>query len=472
MRIEKLDGRRERKILAAMITDPIVLGRIAAKWEDDLFSAPWSNLVAGWCVDYFRQYKEPPKRAIENLHAAWAEKRRDRETAQLVAKFLESVSDEHEREEAVNAEHVLDLAGKHFNHVRASKVIDAAQGELDSGNADGAWGVLTAGRQVDVGVGAVSKVFDEAELDAVWKEEEPPVVEYPGALGWFFKGQLTADAFVAFQGPEKSGKTWWLIDLAWRAMLQRKRVAFFEVGDMSDRQIRKRLLSRCARHPFQSTNPDRSWPCEVKIPASIRKPRKGEQVATVTWKRKTFDAPLSKKVAAEKIAELMKVKLKSQRPFFRLSVHPTISISVDGIRSALRSWEVQEDWVPEVVVIDYADILAPIDARMDKRDQINHTWAALRAMSQELHCLVATATQADSDSYGRVTMSRSNFSEDHRKLAHVTGIVGINVTEEEKKKGISRLNWIVLREGEYVSGRCVHVAGCLPLANPAVASDF
>jgi hypothetical protein len=51
-------------------------------------------------------------------------------------------------------------------------------------------------------------------------------------------------------------------------------------------------------------------------------------------------------------------------------------------------------------------------------------------------------------------------------------MIGINVSEEEKENGQSRLNWIVLRDDEFVTTKCIHLAGCIPLMNPAIKSTF
>ena len=95
---------------------------------------------------------------------------------------------------------------------------------------------------------------------------------------------------------------------------------------------------------------------------------------------------------------------------------------------------------------------------------------ALRALSLERHCLVASATQADADSYDRYTLGMSNFSESKTKLAHVTGMLGLNQTEEEKKKGITRINKILAREEEAVATDTVSVIGHLATGQPLIAS--
>jgi hypothetical protein len=76
---------------------------------------------------------------------------------------------------------------------------------------------------------------------------------------------------------------------------------------------------------------------------------------------------------------------------------------------------------------------------------------------------VVAPTQADAASYEQHTQKMKNFSEDKRKLAHVTGLIGLNQTDTEKGGGIMRLNWIVLREAPFEARRCLYVAQCLPL---------
>jgi hypothetical protein len=145
--------------------------------------------------------------------------------------------------------------------------------------------------------------------------------------------------------------------------------------------------------------------------------------------------------------------------------------TVADVRASLDE-KIKGGWIPDVVVIDYADILAPeAGAKLqDFRHQTNETWKALRRLSQDYHVLVVTATQSDAASYEARLVTRKNFSEDKRKLSHVTGMVGLNQTEEEKSRGIYRLNWIVLREGVFYEARCVTSAGSLALANPAMLS--
>ena len=166
----------------------------------------------------------------------------------------------------------------------------------------------------------------------------------------------------------------------------------------------------------------------------------------------------------------MKRKIGSRQSYLKLSVHPNSTLSVSGIKNILRTWE-QEEWVPDIIVIDYADILDMDSYKLEGRDRINETWKQLRSLSQIYHCLVITATQADAGSYDATLIRRCNFSEDKRKFAHVTGMVGINQTDPvEKELGVMRFNWLKLRDGKYSENVCVYIAGCLAVASPMIKS--
>lgn len=471
MKVEKYDSTQEKMVLTAMVTDKVVLGRVAAKWADEMFPDRWSNLIADWCVDYHRRLGEAPGEAITGLFTAWAGvENRDKDTVEAVEKFLRTLSDAFERETPLNPDYLTEMAADCFNRAKMSRLADAVKGHLSMGRIGEAKAIFQGFAPVDMGSDEGKDLFrDKEAVASTFDGPSTPLVTYPDAVGRFFGSELTRDSLVAFMGPEKSGKSFWLIDLAFRAVLQRKRVAFFEVGDMSERQISTRFLTRVARNPARS--PDGKWPYEVKIPTAIRPSREFSEPADVDSDVQSYDRPLDYRSAWKACRRLMMIKVKSNNSYFRMKVYPNSTVNVAGIRSALQGL-VREGWVPDVIVIDYADILAAPAGNMEVRDQINTTWKQLRALSQETRCLVVTATQADAESYDKALLGKRNFSEDKRKLSHATGVVGINVTHAEKEAGITRLNWIVLREGEFSHRRCVHVAGCLPIANPCVVSSF
>jgi len=464
MKIAKHDANEEKRILTGMVVNDVVLGRIAVRWrEDGLFRVRWANLVGGWCVSYYGRYGKAPQGDIEGLFESWAERANDDNTVDLVDRFLASLSDEYEEESAdINPDYLVDLAGEHFNAVLLERMSETVGGHLDRGDTTKALETVAKWDRVEMGVGTgVDVLSNEDAIREAFEARADPLIQYPGALGQFFGDQLGRDEFVGLTGASGRGKTWWLLDIAWMAVRQNRRVAFFEVGDMSQHQIMRRFMCRVAGRP---TKP----PYEFEVPVNITRGH-GEHVASVETETRVFKGPLHWQQAWE---SCQKKTRRHKKELLRLSVHPNSSINVKGIMSILDVWE-RDGWVPDVLVIDYADILSiPVGYSPGDRDAINETWKQLRNISQTRHILVVTATQADAASYEAYTIRRGNFSDDRRKNDHVTAMLGINATEEEQKDGIFRLNWTKRREEAYMESRCVHVAGCLYLGRPHMKSTF
>jgi hypothetical protein len=466
MKVEKRDAGPAKRILTAMITDSSVCGRIAAHWADGgLFRGKWENLVGGWCVRHYRHYEKSPGREIETAFGRWAEDAKDPDTVKLVENFLGALSAEYEQRSPENADYVVDLAAQHFNRNKMRKSAEAVLADLEQGDDARARERFNQHTHIELGVGAgIDVVNDRGAMREAFKAAQNDFFQYNEGLKYFFDGTLCPDSLIGFQASMKRGKTFWQIDLAWRAMLAKLRVAFFEIGDMSQNQIMRRFGSRAAFRPIRATPKHRP----VLYPTFLEIDSHGKKCA-VTHKRGYFRKPLDWRTAW-KACKKITGDLESRETFLRLSCHPTKSVSVPDIVSILESWE-RARWVPQIIVIDYADLLAPINAR-EPLHQIEENWAAMRALSMQRHCLVVTATQAKATALRAETMNESHFSGNQLKYAHCNGMVGLAMTVAEKKLGITRVNWLARREGEFDTEREAHVAGALAIAQPAIKSIF
>lgn len=466
MKIEKRSGSDEKRILTGMIVDRAVLGRIAHSWtKEGLFKSKWANTVGGWCIAYFNKYDDAPKKSIEGIFDVWA-KNKDKETAALVERFLSTLSEQYEDlSKEINSDYIIDLAGEYFHKVAIRNLADNLNAYIDTGEVSKAQKTIDKFGKIEVGVGSgIDVLRDKSAIRKAFEANREPLITYPGDLGKFFEDALCRDSLISFMAPEKRGKTFWLLDISWRGMLQHRKVAFFAIGDLSQDQMMRRFQIRAARRPEK--------PKTIKYPLSISIDKE-DPFAVVDFEERVFKDRLSWKEGYKACASVLK-KTRTDDTLLQLSCHPSSTLSVAGLEGILRSWERGgKPWIPDVIVIDYADLLAPpAGIALETREAVNATWKAMRALSQKRHCLVVTATQADAASYNATTIGASNFSEDKRKLAHVNGLIGINQTHEEKESGIQRLNWVVLRESEFNTQRCIHVAGCLGIANPAIRSTF
>ncbi len=464
MQITTHSGEPEREILAALVLNETVLGRVAAQGTSNLFVSKWSNVVAGWCLKHFQKFQEAPQRAVGSYFNDWMQSSHSDEEVRDVDSFLSSLSGQY-GEKTFNPEHILDIAGKHFNKVKLTRLVQSVQMDLDANELAKADALVTNYSRIELGVGAGVELYndDEAARSTFDEDVREPLVVYRGALGDFFGRVLRRGGFISFLGPEKAGKSYWLLDVAFRALEQRRKVAYLQVGDLTEVEAKERFLVRAARHPL--------WPETIKIPTELTPPanQKDDKPANVVHKEMVFKEGLGAKRAVESCKKLREEVIRSKKAYFRLSCHPNYSLDVSGIRAILDGWE-RDGFLADVVVIDYADVIAPPAGYKDFREQTHMTWMNLRSLSMDKHILLVTATQSDAASYNVRLLTRKNFSEDKRKISHVTGIVGINVDSDEKENDQCRLNWVVMRERRYSWKNVVHVAGCLAIANPALKS--
>lgn len=449
-----------RTVLVGMVTSDAVLSRLTPKWEKGgLFASRWENLLGFWCVSYFRKYAKAPNKAIEGLFARWAaEHAGDKETVGLVEDFLAGLAGEYaSKAKSLNPEFVVDQAAEHFNEVRLARLRDEIDGDISAGKGSDAFKRLANFRKVEIGLGSYVKVFQDEDA---WKRavrsgvQAESLVKYPGALGEFYGPALARDNFVAFLAPMKRGKSFLMYDLAHRAVMQRRRVAYFQVGDLTEDQQLARIAVRTLRRPLRAS--------KYRYPVSIEKDKP-------VWEERVVKDSITEEEAWARAKKWHLEKVKSADDYLRLSTHANSSLTVEALNARLEDWQA-DGWVPDIVVIDYADILAAPPGYSESRDGVNHNWKALRRLSQERHCLVVTATQANAASFNERNLDMSHFSEDNRKFAHVTGMVGLNQVDEEKKAGVMRLNWIVLREQEFHRRDFVCVVPCLAIGDPCVLS--
>lgn len=465
MKVEEFNsGDTERQLTAAMIMSRTVLGRIADQWTGGgLFSSRWANTVGSLAVEHFRNHGKAPRRGIISMFQQWAERHHEQsDVIETTDRFLEAVLEQQVIKQGdLNSGYLLDLAGRHFNRVRGRKLADELQAADQANRPEKIVELLGNYREVNLGEEEVVDFFQDKEAHrAAFEDDQTALFKYPGALGKFYGNAFGREQFITLLAPEKRGKTNHLLDYAFTASTQRCRTAFFEIGDLSRNQIMRRFQVHAAQHPWR--------PGTVQIP---KKMRVRNNIAEVQTEAKVFTEGLSWKKLGRELNAIKRDTIKSSEPYLKIVTAPAGTVSVENIKDRCNRWQ-RDGWVADIVIIDYADLLAPPIGFRDPREKINATWEALRGLSLSEHVLVITATQANRAAYTAGTLKMEHSSEDKRKMAHVTGALGLNCNENEKASGVMRQNWLVLREAPFLPSRCVYVAGCMALSKPCMLSSM
>jgi len=461
LKATRYDGQELRRVLAGMATDRTVCARIASQWKrGGLFDTSWANLAGGWCVGFYQKYGDAPNGQLQVIFEDWVKKgQQDIETVKGVEHFLSFVSDEWSQSKPPNSEQLLDMAKHCFDRVKVRELIDAANEDLELDNPKDALTRFSSASETELGMGSVLQpVSDFLFFQHAWDADNArPLVHFPGPLGNFLGDTFSRESLVAFMGPDKTGKSFWLQECAIRALKGRNRVAYFELGDLQQDEVALRLGRRATMRP--------RWPGTVSYPVGIRFDE--EKKVRVKHEKRVFEEELTASMAYKALRRVCRGRDDMLQLFCRASR----TISAEGVHSVLTEFG-RNGWFADVVILDYADILAPPSGVRETLDQIDETWSRLHRIGQESHCLVVTATQSNAAAYGekQATLGRKHFSGRKTKLAHVNAMLGINYTEADKDLGIMRLNWVVRRNAAFKETTTVTVAGCLDVCCPVILS--
>lgn len=470
MRTEQFDGTLERTVVGALVMQRQALTRIAQFWRKPdpgkvgPLPSRWASLVGQWCVDYLAENKDAPGRMINAIFGRWAARREaqgDPATVKLVESFLANLVDERALYGDEGIEYVVGVAAALMQRAALRSLIESLQEEVDAEQLDAAVKRVEGFRKIDTGGQDYTVLRDRPALEASLSETEARVlIRFPGDLGRFYGDSLARSCFVSFVGPEKRGKTFHALDMAVTALQQRRRVAFFEVGDMTRNQVLRRLAVRLAQRPLNA--------CTLRYPAALQWENSDNDAgAEVVWEERVFDEPLTVEEVWDSIEEFHEYYVRHDDDFLRLVCRPAQTVSVPAIKAQLEAWD-NEGWEADVVIIDYADLL--VGHGHDTRERTNDVWTRLSALRQERDCLVVTATQASAKAYTMQLLRMDAFSEDKRKNAHVTGMVGLNRTERERARGVMRLNWATDVRDEESGHKIVWTAPCFATCSTAVRS--
>lgn len=457
---EKVDSGIEKQIVIALATNEEFLGKAAGLVDTTLFQSPHAARVADWCLTYWRKYSDPPMKELELMFGKWVENEEPREQeSEAVSELLSHLSDLYDQTPVINAPHLAASTATYLNK-RKLTLLSERTGELARrGDIEDGIALVQSFRQVRDGQRCSYDLLGgKAITDKTYAEPADSIIcmgDQPAQQ--FFGRSLRRGAFIGIQGPEKRGKSWWCMEFVYRALRSRKKVALFVVGDETDTEINMRWDVRVAGIPIH--------PQVVEKPYEISLEKDGNESHPVVLRNRiVFDHGIDPRIAADAHKTFKRrFRLREDEVHIKAFNYPSGTINVQGIDDELKKERDESGFVPDVIVIDYMDILAPEKERRDLRDQSNETWARTKRLAQEWSACVIAPTQADADSYDVRTQSMKNFSNDKRKNAHVNALIGLNQTTEEKEMGVMRLNWILRRDSDFNSKKCLWVAQCLPL---------
>tara|TARA_B100001121_G_scaffold308034_1_gene330996 strand:- start:5582 stop:6973 length:1392 start_codon:yes stop_codon:yes gene_type:complete len=118
--------------------------------------------------------------------------------------------------------------------------------------------------------------------------------------------------------------------------------------------------------------------------------------------------------------------------------YPTKSASTNTIRAHL-SRLVKRGITPGMVIVDYADLLKPIQMRKEKREELGSIYEELRALSTEFQCPVWTASQTNRSGLSAEVITMEQISEAFNKCFVADFIFSVSRTIEDKQNNQGKI---------------------------------
>ncbi len=266
------------------------------------------------------------------------------------------------------------------------------------------------------------------DIEEVFREESK-MFKFPGQLGQYLGG-YDRGWLVAIAASFKKGKSFFMQEIAVAAMQQRLKVAFFSLEmyrAASNERFYKRLLGAGSDEDGPAVYP--CFDCGYNQDGSCNKSERTNRIPLtvngskppfsynnkytpctycrteypkdyqLAWWKEVINRPAFNKPHVEKHIDAMAKLYKNS---YRFKNYPRFSANTSDIIRDLDILERTDDFVPDVIIIDYGDILRPEDnGPTTGTEQLDSTWKNLSRLAGERHALVVTASQVTRASMDR-----------------------------------------------------------------------
>ncbi|WP_291797256.1 Hint domain-containing homing endonuclease [Lutibacter sp.] len=133
----------------------------------------------------------------------------------------------------------------------------------------------------------------------------------------------------------------------------------------------------------------------------------------------------------------------------RTRAFPKFTATVGDIEHELNMMEDNEGFIPDVLTIDYDDLILPERFYDNGRDGHDEIYKKLGGLVQRKNICGFLAIQTNREGAKKKSSKTTDIGQDWRKFQHLDGLIMLNQTDIEKKSGILRIGMGKLRDGEF-----------------------
>ena len=493
IRVEDIDNTIEDIIITGMIVDTPFLREISRAALPEYFTTDINRILVNWIREYFfANENNSPGEEMDDIFKL-NQGELDTDEAIVVRKFLKRINEDYSGKE-FNRDYVRPKAFKHLELNAYRYKLDLIKKELRRENLEGAKEIFNGtSKEIFDQVTQWKSLSDMDLLHSWWDERKYPAMDFSGELGRYMPN-IERGRLYAMLGPPKRGKSYWLLEWAFHGAFNNLNVVFFSL-EMDEHEVDSRWKERLSGQavmtekskvfsiPVKDCVHNQKGTCEIPECTSL-----GTSIYDGKLREAYTDHPEHKPCTICEGDELfkptywmiekeiprlsLKGAIKAQEEMDRLAgsdrvkiiTFPIASVTVKDLEQALSELELHEGFIPDMVVVDYADILKE-DIRLgDKRHRVGDNWQKLSRMAKTRNAIVVTASQGNRSSAKKNRLDVDDVSEDFSKVMTIDGIFAINEVnydqankwQIDKNWQVQRIETIALRYGKFIPGlQCV-----------------
>lgn len=124
---------------------------------------------------------------------------------------------------------------------------------------------------------------------------------------------------------------------------------------------------------------------------------------------------------------------------FIIKYYPPYTVTVNTIRAHLSLLK-SKGIIPDMIVIDYAELLNPTESRKNLYDDQGHVYISLKGLAVEQKVVAWTAAQANRTAYTLDIVDNENTGDSIKKAQIAQINIGMSASLEDRRQGILTLN--------------------------------
>ena len=136
--------------------------------------------------------------------------------------------------------------------------------------------------------------------------------------------------------------------------------------------------------------------------------------------------------------DLVKEKIQDVSGKLIIKEYPTKSASTKSLKNHLEKLR-KQNILPDVVIVDYADLLRPISHGAEKRHDLEGIYEELRGMATEFDCAFITASQTNRGGLNAEVITMESISEAFNKCFVADFIFSLSRTPQDKQANSGRI---------------------------------